>query len=332
MTITVFTEFDVKVNTLVQTFTVELMQNIITNITPLVLLGMTIYFCMYGFMILNGSVGDSFNDLVKQFFRIGLIASIALAGGMYQSHLADIVINLPSDFAKLVLNQPSDTLSVADQMMSLGFKEAGKIASSMNIVQPADSIIKAFVALIVAFCSVFLGGIGGGLMIVMKMECAIVAAVGPLFIIALLFPAVRQLFSNWFGIIISYAIFSLLLTAIFVFILKIAKTYITAIEQSANVFASTFSLMAFTIIGLFMLKSAKNLAEKLSGVLDGMGVSGQAFNASAKMVSYAAGNATKNLGRDAGKLAGGAARGIGKAGGKGLDKMAAASWRRKSNK
>ncbi len=323
-----FTALNLRVDELVQKFNVDIMQNIITNITPLVVLGMTIYFCIYGWSIINGSVQDSFNALVRKLFKVGLILAIALAGGMYQSHLADIVINLPSDFSKLVLNSPSDTLSVADQMIELGLTKAGEIASEVSIMQPGDSIIKAMVAIFIGFSTIVLGGIGGGLMLVIKIECAIMAAIGPIFIITLLFPAVRQLFSNWLGAIIGYGIFSLLLTVLFIFILKIAKTYIDSINADENIFASSLVFMAFTIVAAYMLKSAKQMAEKLSGVFGGMGVSGQAFDSSAHTVSKGASNFTSN----AGKAAGTAARFAGGGVGKGLDKMASASWRKSSSR
>ena len=322
--IQVFTTLSKEITTLTSTFTTEVMQNIAANITPVVIAGLVLYFTIYGVLILNQTIQQPLNDFLMEIFKISIITSIALTGGIYQDKIADIIINLPEDFAKTAFNSADDTFAVADSLLTVGLQKSTELYKGASIL--ADGGFgKICIALIIGLSTALLGGIGGGLLLMVKVNCTILAAIGPLFIVALLFKQTRQLFSNWLGEIIGYGIFSLMLTVIFVFILKLCDSYLTRIKSDDNMFAATFVFLVLVIISGFLFFGCKKMAQRLSGVFS-MGLAGRASDIAGQAIS----NLTTKV---AGSFAKSAVKGA-KSGAVSSGKYAAnkaASWRKKRN-
>jgi len=116
--IKIFTTLSTEITNLTSSFTTEVMQNIITNITPVVIISLTVYFAFYAILILNQKIDQPINSFLFEFFKVGIITSIALTSGFYQQTIADIIINLPDDFAKSAFKNSDDTLSVADSLIN----------------------------------------------------------------------------------------------------------------------------------------------------------------------------------------------------------------------
>jgi len=273
MIIEIFTTLSKEITNLTSTFTTEIMQNIVINITPIVFAGLVLYFTVYGALIMNQTIQEPLNDFLLKMFTISLITSIALTSGIYQDKIADIIISFPDDFAKIAFNSADDTFSVADSMMTSGFEKANEIYSSSAMLDIGDKIAKFFIAAIVGISTVAIGGIGGALLLLIKINCVILASIGPLFIVALLFKPTRQFFSNWLGEIIGYSIFALMLTIVFIFILKISEKYLSQIQSDDNVLIATLVFLTLVIVSAFLFFECKKMAQRLSGVFS-MGIAG----------------------------------------------------------
>jgi type IV secretion system protein VirB6 len=293
--IEIFTTLNKEISTLTSAFTTEVMQNIITNITPVVVAGLVLYFTVYGFLVFNQTIQQPLNSLLTEMFKIGIITSIALTGGIYQDKIADIIINIPEDFAKMAFNSSNDTFSVADQLITTGANKALEIISSASMLDVSDAIAKIFIGFIIGVSTVLIGAVGGGLLLLVKINCVILAAIGPLFIVALLFNQTRQLFSNWLSEIIGYGIFSLMLTVIFMFILKISEKYLSAIQDDENKLIATLVFLALVIVSAFLFFGCKSMAQRLSGVFS-MGLAGVASDATGKFSQSAVKETSKKAG------------------------------------
>ena len=269
--IKIFTTLSTEITNLTSSFTTEVMQNIITNITPVVIISLTVYFAFYAILILNQKIDQPINSFLFEFFKVGIITSIALTSGFYQQTIADIIINLPDDFAKSAFKNSDDTLSVADSLITLGLNKASEMFDSSSILEGSDGIAKIWIAFVIASSTVTLGAIGGGLLLLVKISCTLLAAIGPLFIVALLFKQTRQLFSNWLSEIIGYCVFSLMITIVFVFILKISEKYLSAIQDDDNKLIATFVFVILVLISLMLFFYCHKIAQKLSGVASGIG-------------------------------------------------------------
>jgi len=157
------------------------------------------------------------------------------------------------------------------------------------MLEPAESLGKVIIALIIGLSTVILGGIGGGFLIAIKMACAVFAAIGPIFVCCLLFKTTKQLFFRWLDQIIGYGIFSLILTIIFIFLLKLCTRYLDAIKDGDNIYIATLVFLLLAIISIFMFVMSKDVAMSISG----MASAGIAGTISDKVNNYASRKAGK---------------------------------------
>ena len=294
-TINIFTTLSNEIESLTKTFSTEVMQNITTNITPIISIALVIYFITYGLLIMNQIIQEPLQSFLMELVKIGIITGIALAGGLYQSKIADAVISLPDDFAKIAFNNADNAFSVADNMLTVGFNKALDLISETSfLLDPADSIVKVIIALIIGISTAVMGGIGGSLLLLIKINCVILASIAPIFILSLLFKQTRQLFSNWLSELIGYCIFSLMLTIIFIFMLKISEKYLSAIQGDDNAFIATLVFLILLIVSGFLFFEAKNMAQRLSGVFS-MGLGGRLSDFAGNMANKAAGKAINQI-------------------------------------
>ena len=262
----IFTTISKEMESLSKTFITDVMQNIITNISPIVSVGLLLYFMILGIAVMMQRTEQPLQELIWQFFIKGLIVSVAFAGGLYQDKIADVIINFPDDLAKIAFSNADDTLSVADKMLSVGINKSVEIFSSTSFLEPAASIGKVIIALIIGLSTIFLGGIGGGLLLVIKLSCIIFASIGSLFVCCLLFKPTQQLFYKWLDQIIGYGIFGLILTIMFLFLLKLCTRYLDAIHDGDNIYFATLVFLLLAIVSIFMFFFAKDMALSLSGM------------------------------------------------------------------
>ena len=75
--------------------------NISVSLIPLALTGATIYVFMIGWAVARGDMQNSLNSIVWKFFRIALIAAVALGGGAYQAVVIDFIQGIESIFQQL---------------------------------------------------------------------------------------------------------------------------------------------------------------------------------------------------------------------------------------
>jgi type IV secretion system protein VirB6 len=273
--IKVFTSISTEINNLTRTFTNDVMRDVIINISPIAIGGLVLSLIWYAVLVINQQIEQPVQTMVANCLKIGIISGIVGAGGFYQSFLADIILDLPDEFAKIVFHNPDSSLSVADQTISLGFEKASEIVSSLSILGSGDIAVKLFCAIIIALSTLVLGLIGGGFLVLIKVQICLIVAVGPIFILAFLFQWSRNLFTNWLGEIIAYCVFSLMVTLIFVFMLKISEKYLLAIVEGDSLFMGSMCYALLVGIGCFLLFEAKNTALRLAGVIS-IGLAGVA--------------------------------------------------------
>ncbi|KAB2692453.1 hypothetical protein F9K79_22535 [Ochrobactrum sp. Kaboul] len=72
-----------QIDFLTRTFVTDISSRIIAEITPVVSVGLTVGFITYGLLIIRGAVDMPVADFLGRCIRIGIIVSIAVAGGLY---------------------------------------------------------------------------------------------------------------------------------------------------------------------------------------------------------------------------------------------------------
>jgi type IV secretion system protein VirB6 len=266
----IFTLINTQINTLSQTFTSEVMENIATNITPVVIAGLTLWIVVFGLLIVNQTIQQSMQSFVMECLKIGVITGIALTGGIYQTTIASAIIELPEDFAKIAFKNPVDTYAMADHIFTIGIDKGMEIIKSASFfTAPFDCIVKMVTGFGIIFSSLLLSCICGLILIIVKAEITIFASLGPLVIVALLFPIIKSWFSNWLSEIMSLCILSLVLAVNSIFILNLAESFVVAIVEGENMILAALAYNVIVFLACLMFFSAKRFSSRIAGVMGG---------------------------------------------------------------
>src|SRR5262245_54826219 len=129
MSFQIFTPLFNKIDLATSTFVTDISSRTIAEITPIITSGLTLVFILYGFLIIRGTVEMPVMDFLGRSVRVGIITSVALAGGLYQSHIADAIVNTPDELASALIpggTQEAGAATLIDQAAEKGLDVAGE--------------------------------------------------------------------------------------------------------------------------------------------------------------------------------------------------------------
>ncbi|MCW5589663.1 MAG: type IV secretion system protein [Legionellales bacterium] len=279
MSFTLFSELFQQFDRLTSTFVTDVSSNAISTILPIVTAGMTLSFVIYGLLIMNGVINMPLLDFCLKSLRIGIIVSIATTGGLYQTQWASQIQTLPDTLATSLLSGHVNVSSaeLIDEAATEGFNQAADAFSKAGMFSK-QGIVYAIFALLFLIGTVVITTVGGVFIILSKVALCVLAALGPLFIFALLFKSTERLFESWLSQILSYGLLVILLSAVFGFMLHLFSGYVASIhlDGQINLAESIGGCLILSLATVIILLQLPQMAASLShGVtLDTRGVTG----------------------------------------------------------
>ena len=191
-------------------------------IAPLAMSGVTLFIAVYGALVIAGKIQQPFQDFMVKAAKIIIVGAVALNAGNYMSWVGEAVTGLESGLVTALRppGVPAGASSTYEQLdMSIGkanelvekcFDEAGK----KNVFTEAGPLLGFIVAgLTIGVGIVIFFLVGGAIIVATKFLLAIMIAIGPLFILAIMFPATAGFFDRWLGQTLTY-VFTIVLVAV----------------------------------------------------------------------------------------------------------------------
>lgn len=200
--------------------------SITATIMPFAVVGLTIHFLFYGVAIMHGKIEMPILDFLAQALKIALISAIAANAGLYQQEIAGLLITLPDDLTAALFggnNQISISQSM-DKVMANAATTSSTISEGSSYWPSTESVKNFVVALFMFGVSIVFTGLSAIVLLVVKAAMAMLTAVGPFFIIALLFERTKGLFDRWLGLLLNYTLLMLLFTIIFNIVVEMVLT------------------------------------------------------------------------------------------------------------
>ncbi|ECZ2303225.1 type IV secretion system protein [Salmonella enterica subsp. enterica serovar Montevideo] len=298
-----------------QTFVTDISSRVLMEITPVVSVGLTLSFIAYGMLVMRGAIDMPVADFLTRSLRIGIIVSIALAGGLYQSQIADAIMATPDALAQAITGNPTgiSAANIIDnaaeeggQYVNKAYEKAG-FFSSEGITYTVIGTISLFaVAGVVATGALFL--------VIAKVAIAILVSLGPLFILALLWQPTARFFELWAGQVLNYALTIVLFSVVFTLIMQLFGRYMAQADLD-GVQSVGYTLLGMAVVAIVSVGILLQLPNIASGLAGGIGISywyelrtmGRAASGAARG-ARAAGRAAMAAPRAAAGAARGAAR------------------------
>lgn len=265
--------------------------------------GVTIYIILLGFAILRGAVEYPFREFVYRGMKLaalvfavttlygastGLFAMDGLPRDVAQAVGGSDVTGL-GDFFDQIVRGASATVDKITEIQDARTAAAGKnlVGLPNNIVEIFFTGIYCLVLMVMAILS---AALGFTICAFALFALALLAAVGPIFVAALLFDSTRAFFFAWLGSAISYLMlvaFALLLT---IFIRNTGEDFMgQAFAGDTNIPVIAIRAIAFYVLGFFFFLQIPGLAAGLGG--GGASLATQFANAATGNIAPAAGRA-----------------------------------------
>lgn len=251
--------------------------NLISELQVLTLTGVTLYLTLTGYAITTGTIQSPFWTFVKQSMKIIIIAFVALTADGYLHGVVEAINGLESGLSQtLSLVQNSDntalsTYQLLDQSLGRGFDIAQQCCQKADDAgwHLGSALGWLVAALVVGVSTIYIVLLGGTTIIVTKFSLATLFALGPLFIVALMFPVTTRFFESWFAQVMNYVLIIVIMTVVMTFAIKAYDAYINSTnfynDKEVNPMFVALQVCAVSGILGWIILQAGSLASGLAG-------------------------------------------------------------------
>ncbi len=176
---------------------------------PLLITLMSLYVLIWGWAMMRGMVQEPVMDAVMRFAKMALVFYIATQWAFYVPTIRQVVWEAPEDISSAIIKKDTQSTILTAEV----FGAALKIGSAY--VTDADELSGSSGVPDLSLLAIGIGVWGGGAaltgiivgtLIIAKIILAVLLAVGPIFIVMILFESTKKLFDSWLGQVVSYMI------------------------------------------------------------------------------------------------------------------------------
>ncbi len=250
------------------TYVMDISSKTIVAITPIVSIGLTLGFIIYGWLVIRGAVDMPLAGLVNRCFRVSVITSIALTAGLYQKDIKNLIMETPNELVKaLVKNSQSETqlAQLIDKVAGKGFECASKAFEEAAFLD-ADGLLYGLFGILILLATSFLTAVGGAFILLANIAITLLVGLGPFFIISLLWQPTYRFFEQWVAQILSYTILILLLATMSSLLMNIFANYMAdfKFDGDQNISYALGGALILSIISIVLLFKLSSIASALA--------------------------------------------------------------------
>ncbi len=237
-----------------------------------------IFIAVFGYkVIISGRFGA--NELIVNTLKIIVLLLIATEWDTFFLLVYNMATDLPSDIAGQIMTGAANATpgsvagdgATANQVLSSFYDRSLVIVSEILEGARWYDVGKYFYALIVWFGALSLAGYAAMLIVLSKIAVAILLAIGPLFILLLIFSNTRNLFEGWLRTLLNYAVIPIFVYTLLALLLTLSDPAITNLENNTTGSANTLSYIGaflfISFVSVLLLMQVMNIAASITGGL-----------------------------------------------------------------
>lgn len=189
---------------------------------PVVVAAGTLMFLFYGVSIMRGAINEPVLDFVGRATKIALVVSFATAGGLYQSVIMDIALSLPTDAVSAITSSDGSTLPQRlDEGLNTSSLLASKVKGDADWWSMFHILGNLALALVFTITGALVAGLGLITLLTVKVATGLLVALGPVFILCLIFESTKGFFDRWVHQLVNYMLLAVLFSILIEMILSI---------------------------------------------------------------------------------------------------------------
>lgn len=231
---------------------------------PTVVVLATLYVMIWGYLQMTGRLEQPFVMGIRRIVLLAVVLGVALRLWLYNTAIVDTFFTAPSQLAATIVGA-NDPVASIDVIWQQGGSVAERLWDSGGVLSGDFGYYLAGAAvwlLIGALCvyTMFLIALS-------SIACAVLLAIGPLFVVMLLFDATRRYFESWIAQLANYALISILTVLVAALLLRVVSSYAsqTAARGSALLTVDALDMMLMSTLVLLLMRQIMPVASALAG-------------------------------------------------------------------
>jgi len=218
---------------------------------------------LFGISMMLGWIEYPVRQFAKNSFKIITVLTLAFNWPFFNIIIYSLFTNSPDEIGSLILTAvgAGNTAGISSQIGQLlhnGIVASGMAFSSSGMFMPYILGALIFIAILV-IC-----GFALALLALSKIAMAVILALGPIFILFLLFDGTKQMFASWIQQILNFGFVSILTYIVMAFFLTLIDNTINLIPISPEI-EDVVPLCVIGFIGTFVLLQVTGIASGLAG-------------------------------------------------------------------
>ena len=198
---------------------------------------------------------------------------LAFSWGNFSTLVVNSLTNLPNAVGDAICSAVGGTnCGDADAGVTQGLSSVWTAAMTVSTAMANNSgmfglTLMIFSYVVIAFAAVFVA-FAAGVLILCKMALFVLLAIGPVFIVALLFPASSYLFDGWMRAYVQFTVAQMLVFGFLGFFLILIQTTANDVQASTTKSAALTTVAPFLlmcVIGAFLLTQITSIAATIAG-------------------------------------------------------------------
>jgi len=216
-----FAEFNNWLNAILVTYIGTNTARISSVLEPAVVTLGTIYVMVWGYLLLTGQMQEPFIAGVKRIATLAIVLGVSLQLWLYNSTIVDTFFNAPAQLASSIVggydpvNTVDDIIANGADTASLLLQKGGVLSGNFTFYL-AGAAVYGFV-LLCAIYTIFL-------LTLSRIALSVLLALGPLFVVLLLFDTTRRFFEAWIAQLANYAFITILTVLVAALMLTMMAT------------------------------------------------------------------------------------------------------------
>lgn len=241
----------------------------------------TVYVMIWGYLQLTGRIEEPLIAGVKRIIMLALVFGVGLHLWLYNTLLVDTFYDAPTEFAAAVVGA-SDPVQTIDTIWNAGGAVADQLyrdGSGFNASHFGYMFAGVVVWLLVGLLCIYTMF----LLALSSVALSVLLALGPLFVVFLLFETTRRFFEAWLAQLANYALITILTVMVDVLMLHLVQTYAQQTEALGTAIRTVdaINMLLATVLVFLFLRQVMPIASGLAGgvALNSLGALGVASRA-----------------------------------------------------
>jgi type IV secretion system protein VirB6 len=233
---------------------------------PAIVTMATVYVMVWGYLQLTGRIDQPVTDGLRRIVLLVVVLGVSLRLWLYNTLIVDSFYDAPAQLTAAIVGA-GDPVSTIDAIWLQGGTVAAQLWKEGTVWNnPVGfSIAGAVVWLLTGLLCVY----AMFLIALSHIASAVLLAIGPLFIVMLLFDSTRRFFEAWITQLATYALISILTVLVAALLLHVVETYAaqTAARGQALLTMDALDMMLVSVLVFLLMRQIMPIASGLAGGL-----------------------------------------------------------------